>query len=47
MHTSPAAQVSDCGNLLSGAGFTIPTVDQDTLEVGWGLPSFELLAALY
>ncbi|KAG5184319.1 S-adenosyl-L-methionine-dependent methyltransferase [Tribonema minus] len=32
-HTSPSAHVSDCGNLLAAAGFTIPTVDQDTFQI--------------
>ncbi len=33
VHTSPMAEVSDCGSLLLQAGFQLPTVDQDTLQV--------------
>lgn len=32
-HISPFAKNTDCGNLLSGAGFAIPTVDVDTVTV--------------
>ena len=32
-HTSPMAHVSDCGGLLQGAGFTLPTVDTDVLTM--------------
>ncbi len=33
VHTSPMADISDCGSLLLEAGFHMPTVDQDTLKV--------------
>jgi len=32
-HISPFANVSDCGNLLSGAGFALPTVDSDLVRI--------------
>eukprot|EP01084_Bolivina_argentea_P035379 65631_1 len=35
VHTSPMAEVSDCGNLLLQAGFQLPTVDQDMLQVSY------------
>ncbi|CAM9587522.1 unnamed protein product [Ascophyllum nodosum] len=35
IHTSPAAHVADCGSLLQSAGFSLPTVDQDTIQVAY------------
>eukprot|EP00903_Cladosiphon_okamuranus_P019407 g17843.t1 len=35
IHTSPSAHVADCGSLLQSAGFSLPTVDQDTVRVGY------------
>lgn len=35
IHTSPSAHVADCGSLLQSAGFSLPTVDQDTVQVGY------------
>eukprot|EP00752_Nemacystus_decipiens_P005287 g4795.t1 len=35
IHTSPSAHVADCGGLLQSAGFSLPTVDQDTVHVGY------------
>lgn len=35
IHTSPSAHVADCGSLLQSAGFSLPTVDQDTVLVGY------------
>lgn len=32
-HIAPAAHVADCGALLQSAGFTLPTVDVDTITV--------------
>ena len=32
-HVSPTAQVSDGGSLLQGSGFSIPTIDVDTITV--------------
>lgn len=32
-HIAPAAHVSDCGALLQSAGFSLPTVDVDTITV--------------
>lgn len=32
-HVSPFVRLSDCGNLLSEAGFNLPTVDSDALSV--------------
>ncbi|ABC21540.1 methyltransferase domain-containing protein [Rhodospirillum rubrum] len=36
--TSPLADVRDAGNLLTRAGFALPTVDVDTLTVHYGDP---------
>ncbi len=33
VHTSPMAEMSDCGSLLIQAGFELPTIDKDTLQV--------------
>lgn len=35
VHTSPAAHVADCGSLLTAAGFSLPTVDQDTIRISY------------
>ncbi|CAM9125654.1 unnamed protein product, partial [Discosporangium mesarthrocarpum] len=35
VHTSPSAHVADCGNLLLSAGFSLPTVDQDTIRISY------------
>jgi hypothetical protein len=32
-HVSPLIQPSDCGSLLQAAGFTLPTVDVNTIKV--------------
>jgi NADH dehydrogenase [ubiquinone] 1 alpha subcomplex assembly factor 5 len=37
-HLSPMAGVGDVGNLLSGAGFGLPTVDADTFTIGYPSP---------
>ncbi|RYG57015.1 methyltransferase domain-containing protein [archaeon] len=34
-HVSPLVMISDVGNLLSGAGFAIPTVDTDPIVIGY------------
>lgn len=35
---SPLAQVRDCGNLLTRAGFALPAVDVDTFQIHYGSP---------
>lgn len=34
-HTSPLVKASDVAGLLQSAGFTLPTVDVDTLRIGY------------
>jgi len=34
-HISPFAQMTDCGNLLTGAGFSLTTVDFDEITVDY------------
>jgi len=35
LRVSPMAGIADCGNLLSRAGFALPTVDSDVLKVNY------------
>ena len=35
IHISPFAQVADCGNLIQRAGFSLPTVDTDLIQVDY------------
>lgn len=38
-HASPMVMMSDAGNLLSAAGFAIPTIDTDQFTVGYASPA--------
>ena len=38
-HISPMLGVPDAGNLLSGAGFGIPTIDSDIFTIGYPSPA--------
>jgi len=37
-HVSPMTMVGDVGNLISGAGFTLPTVDKETITIHYRDP---------
>jgi NADH dehydrogenase [ubiquinone] 1 alpha subcomplex assembly factor 5 len=34
-HVGPFVEISDVGNLLQGAGFSLPTIDTDTIQVAF------------
>lgn len=47
-HTSPFALASDVAALMQGAGFSLPTVDVDTITIGYpnAIVLMEHLAAM-